>query len=161
MEANKIEETAVEVKICEDSETNQNHDAFNYGANLYPQENQNWETPCIKSELDHSTTPSSLAGTPDNSHYSEIMKEENMCVENQDILYNGLCDAESPEYTTDINNTSDDLRQFDVLDDIDRHTEQNYSDADSDTDESMDSDVPDEEIEAMLEEGISWYFNNY
>ncbi|XP_032686008.1 microprocessor complex subunit DGCR8 [Odontomachus brunneus] len=153
MEANKIEETAVEVKISEDSETNQNHDAFDYEGNLYPQENQNWETPCIKTELDHSTS-TSLAGTPDNSNYSAIMKEENMCVENTDSPYNGLCDAESPEYTTDINNTSDDLRQFDVLDDIDRHTEQNYSDADSDTDESMDSDVPDEEIEAMLEEGL-------
>lgn len=155
MEANTIEETAVEVKIFEDSKTNQNHDVYNCEGSLYPQhENQNWETPCIKSELNHGTTSPILGDMLHNSHYNTIMKEENICVDNKDALYNVLCGVESPEYNMDINNTSDDLRQFDVLDDIDRHTEQNYSDADSGTDESMDSDVPDEEIEAMLEEGI-------
>lgn len=167
MEANKIEDskknieeptasTIMEDKIFEDSENNQNdHDASICGENPCPQQkNQNWDTPCIKSELDHSTTSASHAGTLDNSHHNEIMKKENTCVDNKDALYNGSCSLESLEYDMDVNTTSDDLRQFDVLDDLDRHTEQNCSDADSDTDESMDSDVPDEEIEAMLEEGI-------
>lgn len=156
MEDNRIEETSMEVKIFEESENNQNHDAFICGGSPYLQhENQNWETPCIKSELDHSTTSTSHAGTLDNSHYSETMKEENTCVDNKDALCNGSGSLESLEYNMDMNSTSDDLRQFDVLDDLDRHSEPNCSDADSDTDESMDSDVPDEEIEAMLEEGIS------
>ncbi|EFN82161.1 microprocessor complex subunit DGCR8 [Harpegnathos saltator] len=157
MEANKIEETAVEVKIFEDSENNQNHDAFICEESRCPQqENQNWETPCIKSELDHSTTSISHTGTLDNNHYSELMKEEKMCVDNKDALYNGSCNqesGESVEYNMDVN-TTDELRQFDVLDDLDRHSEQNCSDVDSDTDENMDSDVPDEEIEAMLEESL-------
>ncbi|XP_014483299.1 PREDICTED: microprocessor complex subunit DGCR8 [Dinoponera quadriceps] len=154
-EANKIEETAVEVKIFDDSKNNQNHDAFICGGSPYLQhENQNWEIPCIKSELDHSTTSTGHAGTLDNSHYSKVMKQENICIDNKDALYNSSCSLESLEFNTDAKSTPDDLRQFDVLDDLDRHSDPNCSDVDSDTDETMDSDVPDEEIEAMLEEGL-------
>lgn len=61
--------------------------------------------------------------------------------------------------------SSDDLRQFDVLDDLERHDavdnddedeegdEDDGSDYESDSNNSIDSDVPDDEIEAMLEEG--------
>ncbi|XP_003424309.3 microprocessor complex subunit DGCR8 [Nasonia vitripennis] len=50
--------------------------------------------------------------------------------------------------------TDDDLRQFDVLDDLERHTNQDGSDSDGCSNDSMDSDIPDDEIEAMLEEGL-------
>ncbi|XP_043475720.1 microprocessor complex subunit DGCR8 [Leptopilina heterotoma] len=48
----------------------------------------------------------------------------------------------------------DELRQFDVLDDLDRHREESTTDSDTYANESSDSDVPDEEIEAMLEESL-------
>ncbi|XP_046471884.1 microprocessor complex subunit DGCR8 isoform X1 [Neodiprion pinetum] len=50
--------------------------------------------------------------------------------------------------------TNDELRHFDVLDDLERHPDQGGSDFDTESTDSMDSDVPDEEIEAMLEEGL-------
>lgn len=152
-----MEKTAMEI-IMEDIQVH-NHDTSNCVANLSLQhKNQNWETSYAKSELDLSTRSTSCTGTPDNSHCSETMDEENICpykghIYNRDTLHNGSYNQETLDHNMDIN-TSDDLRQFDVLDDLDRHPEQNYSDADSETDESMDSDVPDEEIEAMLEEGI-------
>lgn len=48
---------------------------------------------------------------------------------------------------------NDQLRQFDVLDDLDAHADHNETDNDSDScsDVSLGSNVPDEEIEAMLE----------
>lgn len=55
----------------------------------------------------------------------------------------------------------DDLRQFDVLDDLERNSDQDGSDYDTDSNESMDSDVPDEEIEAMLEEGNLMFFISF
>lgn len=141
------EETAMEVTASKDSNRNQN--TLDGGAIVCPQrENQNWETK--STELDYSIK---YFGTPDDSHCSDTMDGENMCID-KDTLRNGLY-RETPELNIDMNTTSDDLRQFDVLDDLDRHPEQNDgSDGDSDTDESMDSDVPDEEIEAMLEEGM-------
>lgn len=45
------------------------------------------------------------------------------------------------------------LREFDVLDEFD-HDENDDQESDNQTDRSYDSDVPDEEIEAMLEEGL-------
>lgn len=150
MEVDEVQETTIEVTTLQESKNEHNQDTLEYEASPNLQhENQNWETLCIKPELDHSIRSTST-GTSDNSHCSEIIDEENICADNRNILHNGLCSQEILEH--DIS-TSDDLRQFDVLDDLDRHSEQNCSDADSDTDDSMDSDVPDEEIEAMLEEG--------
>lgn len=89
----------------------------------------------------------------DKSNCSDIMEEETISTDDINV-YNGFttedCIMESnPDNIT----ATDDLRQFDVLDDLERHPDQNCCDMDSDTNESMDSDVPDEEIEAMLEEG--------
>ncbi|CAL7938646.1 unnamed protein product [Xylocopa violacea] len=90
----------------------------------------------------------------DKSHYSDAMEEETASIDDTNI-YNGSTTENSiMECNTDSIAATDDLRQFDVLDDLERHPDQNYSDMDSDTNESMDSDVPDEEIEAMLEEGL-------
>lgn len=67
---------------------------------------------------------------------------------------NDLDENDVPDSETDEGPSHDDLRQFDVLDDIDHHSDQDESRCDSDSNYSMDSDVPDEEIEAMLDEGI-------
>lgn len=48
----------------------------------------------------------------------------------------------------------DDLRHFDVLDDLERHSNQDGSDSEGCSNDSMDSDIPDDEIEAMLEAGL-------
>lgn len=143
-------ETTMEVTASKDSENNQNQNTLDCGVISCPQrENQNWETPYTKStKLDHNIMSFDM---PDDSHCSDTMDGENVI--DKDALHNGSYQG-TPEHNIDMNTTSDDLRQFDVLDDLDRHPEQNDgSDSDSDTDESMDSDVPDEEIEAMLEEG--------
>lgn len=142
MEVN-IEQT---VMASEDSASNQNRNIMDCGAvSSVKREDQSWEASCSKLlKLEHDTRST---GT-DNSHCNDITDEETTCLYINKDLHNGLC-QEDLEH-------NDDLRQFDVLDDLDRHPEQNDgSDDDSDTDESMDSDVPDEEIEAMLEEGIS------
>ncbi|XP_008546146.1 microprocessor complex subunit DGCR8 [Microplitis demolitor] len=67
---------------------------------------------------------------------------------------NDLDENDVPDSETDEGPSHDDLRQFDVLDDIDHHSDQDESRCDSDSNYSMDSDVPDEEIEAMLDEGL-------
>lgn len=143
MEVN-VEQTFMEVTTSEDSANNHNQNILDCKAvSSMQRENQNWQASCAKSmKLDLDTKS---IGT--DSHYNDITDEETICLDNKDTLHNGLCKEEAEH--------NDDLRQFDVLDDLDRHPEQNDdSDDDSDTDESMDSDVPDEEIEAMLEEGI-------
>lgn len=49
----------------------------------------------------------------------------------------------------------DDLRQFDVLDDLEQRNNQDDSDSEGCSNgDSEDSDIPDDEIEAMLEEGL-------
>lgn len=144
------EETTMEVTT---SKNNQNQSTLDCGVISCPQrENQNWEPLYTKSttELNHSIISCEM---PDDGHYSDTMDGENITDKN--ALHNGSYLEGTPEHNIDMNTTSDDLRQFDVLDDLDRHPEQNDgSEGDSDTDESMDSDVPDEEIEAMLEEGM-------
>jgi len=144
----KIEQTVMKVMASEDNaRQNKNRNILDRGAVSSTEgENQNLEicTKSVKLEPDTRST-----GT-DNSYCNDITDEEIASLDNKDTLHNGLC-QEDPEH-------NDDLRQFDVLDDLDRHPEQNdVSDDDSDTDESMDSDVPDEEIEAMLEEGIIFF----
>ena len=52
------------------------------------------------------------------------------------------------------NTSEDNLRQFDVLDDLEQHNNQDDSDLEECSNDSMDSDIPDDEIEAMLEEGL-------
>lgn len=154
MEAD-TEETTMEVTEENDKNT-QNWSTSDWEANSNLQNKKKWETIHIKSELDLKMSPS-RTDTPDGNNSSDVMDEENLCDDNKDHLKNVLHNGsyqETSKYNVDANTTSDDLRQFDVLDDLDRHPEQNEdSDGDSDTDESMDSDVPDEEIEAMLEEG--------
>lgn len=91
----------------------------------------------------------------DRSNCSDIMEEETISVDDTNA-YNGSTTEDCiMGSNTDSIAATDDLRQFDVLDDLERHPDQNCCDMDSDTNESMDSDVPDEEIEAMLEEGKS------
>ncbi|XP_076396651.1 microprocessor complex subunit partner of drosha isoform X2 [Megachile rotundata] len=88
------------------------------------------------------------------SHCSDTMEEEIVSADDTNV-YNGSTTEDCvTESNADSIAATDDLRQFDVLDDLERHPDQNCSDMDSDTNESMDSDVPDEEIEAMLEEGL-------
>lgn len=159
MEAN-TEETTMEVEnnaTAESNKTTQNWNTLDWEANSNSQNKKKWETIHIKSELDIKISLS-RTGTPDDNHSSDIMDEENSCDDNKDHLKNVLQNGsyqENLKYNVGASSTSDDLRQFDVLDDLDRHPEQNEdSEGDSNTDESMDSDVPDEEIEAMLEEGI-------
>ncbi|CAD1476530.1 unnamed protein product [Heterotrigona itama] len=89
----------------------------------------------------------------DKSNSSDIMEEETVSADDTNA-YNGSTEDCIMESNTDSIAATDDLRQFDVLDDLERHPDQNCCDMDSDTNESMDSDVPDEEIEAMLEEEI-------
>lgn len=55
--------------------------------------------------------------------------------------------AEKDESIAD-NADDEDLRQFDVLDDLEG------SESEGGSNDSMDSDIPDDEIEAMLEEGL-------
>lgn len=140
-----------EITSLEDSENSQNQASSDYGACSSSQhEEQTWNFSC-KKELDHSSKPESPVG----SYNSDIMDEEKTIICPNTALYNGL---DTKDYIlSNENTTTDDLRQFDVLDDLDRHSEQDGSEGDSDTDESMDSDVPDEEIEAMLEEGTICY----
>lgn len=95
--------------------------------------------------------------TSDKSNCSDAMEDETPSVDDT-IIYNGSINEDcAMESNADSIAATDDLRQFDVLDDLERHPDQNGSDMDSDTNESMDSDVPDEEIEAMLEEGKFQY----
>ncbi|KAJ8675683.1 hypothetical protein QAD02_011469 [Eretmocerus hayati] len=56
------------------------------------------------------------------------------------------------QFTSD--NMDDYLRQFDVLDDLEHHSNQDGSDSEGCSNDSEDSDVPEDEIEAMLEEGL-------
>ena len=93
----------------------------------------------------------------DKSNSSDIMEEETVSADDTNA-YNGSTEDCIMESNTDSIAATDDLRQFDVLDDLERHPDQNCCDMDSDTNESMDSDVPDEEIEAMLEEGKSYRY---
>ncbi|KAI4477837.1 PREDICTED: microprocessor complex subunit DGCR8 isoform X1 [Polistes canadensis] len=105
--------------------------------------------PSIESNIDHNSHDKMF----DQSHCSDAM-EDNVHLINATIeAVNGL-ESQEVESNADDIVTNDDLRQFDVLDDLERHPDQNCSDMDSDTNESMDSEVPDEEIEAMLEEGL-------
>lgn len=89
----------------------------------------------------------------DKTSCSSAMDEEAASADDVNMCNNFTTEESGMEFDTDKIITADDLRQFDVLDDLERHSDQNCSDMDSDTNESMDSDVPDEEIEAMLEEG--------
>ncbi|XP_034192402.1 microprocessor complex subunit partner of drosha isoform X1 [Osmia lignaria lignaria] len=92
--------------------------------------------------------------TSNKSHCSDMTEEDIVSADDTNI-YNGSTTEDCiTESNADSIAATDDLRQFDVLDDLERHPDQNCSDMDSDTNESMDSDVPDEEIEAMLEEGL-------
>lgn len=90
----------------------------------------------------------------DRSNYSDIVKEETISVDDTNAYNGSATEDYIMESNTDSIAATDDLRQFDVLDDLERHPDQNYCDMDSNTNESIDSDVPDEEIEAMLEEGL-------
>ncbi|XP_043485621.1 microprocessor complex subunit DGCR8 isoform X1 [Polistes fuscatus] len=106
--------------------------------------------PSIESNIDHNSHDKIF----DQSQCSDAMEEDNVHLINATIeAVNGL-ESQEVESNADDIVTNDDLRQFDVLDDLERHPDQNCSDMDSDTNESMDSEVPDEEIEAMLEEGL-------
>lgn len=102
----------------------------------------------IESNIDHNNHEKMF----DQSHCNETMEDDVNLLNAAIDAVNGL-DSQEAESNADDIVTNDDLRQFDVLDDLERHPDQNCSDMDSDTNESMDSDVPDEEIEAMLEEG--------
>ncbi|EZA47148.1 microprocessor complex subunit DGCR8-like isoform X2 [Ooceraea biroi] len=154
MDVRNINEIAMKDATLEDSAHNQKV-TMDHQARSSPQnENQNWDIPCSAKlmKLDYGTALVNQSSTSDDSHCHEM---EDTCIDNRDILHNGLHSQETLEDNGNI--TPDDLRQFDVLDDLDRHPEQNDdddSDGDSVTDESMDSEVPDEEIEAMLEEGL-------
>ncbi|XP_076230942.1 microprocessor complex subunit partner of drosha [Calliopsis andreniformis] len=90
----------------------------------------------------------------DKSHCNHATEEKLLSVDDVNMCNNFTTEDCVMEYNADNIIATDDLRQFDVLDDLERHPDQNCSDMDSDTNESMDSDVPDEEIEAMLEEGL-------
>lgn len=71
--------------------------------------------------------------------------------------------AEQKENKTTVSlddSDDEDLRQFDVLDDLERPTNQEESDSDGCSNDSEDSDIPDDEIEAMLEEGLPDEFKN-
>lgn len=114
-----------------------------------------------------SWTPSSSQGaTMDISQNYASEKSESVCddtMEQDEVIgkdvddgLNGLNSQSDTISAFDGAMSSDDLRQFDVLDDLERDDhDQDGSDYESDSNDSMDSDVPDEEIEAMLEEGLS------
>lgn len=103
-------------------------------------------TQSIESNIDHNSQEKMF----DQNHCNDTMEDDDLST-TIDVV--NSWDSHEAESNTDEIVTNDDLRQFDVLDDLERHPDQNCSDMDSDTNESMDSDVPDEEIEAMLEEG--------
>ncbi|XP_033329498.2 microprocessor complex subunit partner of drosha [Megalopta genalis] len=90
----------------------------------------------------------------DTSQCSQILEEDTISAYDTNACNSSTMEDYVVESNTDSITATDDLRHFDVLDDLERHPDQNCSDMDSDTNESMDSDVPDEEIEAMLEEGL-------
>ena len=90
----------------------------------------------------------------DKSQCSNTMDEDPASPDDANACNSSTTEDCAMEYSADSIAAGDDLRQFDVLDDLERHMDQNCSGMDSDTNESMDSDVPDEEIEAMLEEGL-------
>lgn len=93
----------------------------------------------LKSDKNYNTN----GETSEHDHDSKINSQE--------MILNG----HNQNHDNDSNQeASDDLRHFDVLDDLERHPDQDGSDSDTDSTDSMDSDVPDEEIEAMLEEGV-------
>lgn len=141
-------EAIMEDTTSENNENDQNHNITDDEANSNSQ-HEDCKPPNLKStELDYMK----FVGTSDNKEWCPIIIKKE-CIDDNSLISN-KCSDDSSEHNMDIDTTSDDLRQFDVLDDLDRHPEQNSSDDDSDTNESMDSDVPDEEIEAMLEEGI-------
>ncbi|XP_015592851.1 microprocessor complex subunit DGCR8 isoform X4 [Cephus cinctus] len=106
--------------------------------------NKRLESDCISS-----------SGRSEKSRCSDAMEDDQMGQkEISESLSNGINNRETTSSSGDGMIVPDDLRQFDVLDDLERDPDHNVSDSDSDTNESMDSDVPDEEIEAMLEEGL-------
>jgi len=152
MDLKSINEIPTEVTTLDDNECNQDQIILDHQAKFNLQyENQNCKTKSMELEYDSMANQSNIFG--DSNCYETI---ENISIHNKNMLHNDLHSQETSDDNRNINNNPDDLRQFDVLDDLDRHPEQNDdSIGDSDTDESMDSDVPDEEIEAMLEEGIS------
>ncbi|XP_078038676.1 microprocessor complex subunit partner of drosha [Augochlora pura] len=90
----------------------------------------------------------------DTSQCSQTLEEDTVSAYDTNACNSTTMEDYVMESNTDSMAATDDLRHFDVLDDLERHPDQNCSDTDSDTNESMDSDVPDEEIEAMLEEGL-------
>nr|XP_033329498.1 microprocessor complex subunit DGCR8 [Megalopta genalis]XP_033329499.1 microprocessor complex subunit DGCR8 [Megalopta genalis]XP_033329500.1 microprocessor complex subunit DGCR8 [Megalopta genalis] len=90
----------------------------------------------------------------DTSQCSQTLEEDTISAYDTNACNSSTMEDYVVESNTDSITATDDLRHFDVLDDLERHPDQNCSDMDSDTNESMDSDVPDEEIEAMLEEGL-------
>jgi hypothetical protein len=79
---------------------------------------------------------------------------------NQECMHTDLITSEDvqisqqEETENPIISEDEDLRQFDVLDDLERHTNQDGSDSEGCSNDSIDSDIPDDEIEAMLEEGL-------
>ncbi|XP_051163099.1 microprocessor complex subunit DGCR8 [Leptopilina boulardi] len=102
-------------------------------------------------------TVNNIQETNDNN----LEKENNVqCISNnvnniQDDFTKDICMDENDISLNDNNMPmEDELRQFDVLDDLDRHREESTTDSDTYANESSDSDVPDEEIEAMLEESL-------
>ncbi|XP_012278983.1 microprocessor complex subunit DGCR8 [Orussus abietinus] len=91
----------------------------------------------------------------DKSHCSDAMEEDYNELENiTETVPNGSCNQKTAMCSINSVIASDELRQFDILDDLERHPNQNCSDSEYGSNESIDSDVPDEEIEAMLEEGL-------
>lgn len=91
----------------------------------------------------------------DDTNSEEILIQESMdtCTTiSEEVQISLSKETENPLISEDA--TDDDLRQFDVLDDLERHTNQDGSDSDGCSNDSMDSDIPDDEIEAMLEEGL-------
>ncbi|XP_011498331.1 PREDICTED: microprocessor complex subunit DGCR8 [Ceratosolen solmsi marchali] len=74
--------------------------------------------------------------------HTDLIASENIEISHQE-------ENENPVVSED-----EDLRQFDVLDDLERHTNQDGSDSEGCSNDSIDSDIPDDEIEAMLEEGL-------
>ncbi|OXU20294.1 hypothetical protein TSAR_013930 [Trichomalopsis sarcophagae] len=108
-------------------------------------------------ELDVQTSDAVVEKKSEDDVNSEEMftQEESMdtCTATlQEVQHSQSKETENPLISEDA--TDDDLRQFDVLDDLERHTNQDGSDSDGCSNDSMDSDIPDDEIEAMLEEGL-------
>ena len=99
-----------------------------------------------------------LAESPENNNEVSDNREE-MTDNTEDILDNGdeVPDKENGTQEVSMNENmpgEEELRQFDVLDDLERHRDESTTDSDTYTNETSDSDVPDEEIEAMLEESL-------